>query len=296
MGAAIRSPRMTRVAEVTTLAPAWRRVVVATLDPAGCHGDTLLHGELDELVIEHRAFGDLVRDVPYTRRPDLAIIVSDDDATGSVFAPALGRSARVFKRTLDLVVGATTLTLTAPIVLAAMAAIRLETPGPVLFRQERPGLNGRAFTMLKLRTMHADNDDTIHRDYVASLIHGDGTAHDGIYKLRGDRRVTRVGRFLRRYSLDELPQLVNVLRGDMSLVGPRPPVPAEVDHYDAAMWLRLRVKPGMTGAWQVAGRGALPYDEMVRLDVGYWRHWTLRAELRILARTLPSVVRGDTTA
>ena len=118
--------------------------------------------------------------------------------------------------------------------------------------------------------------------------------------MTNDRRITRVGRFLRRYSLDELPQLINVIRGDMSLVGPRPPVAAEVDHYDVTHWMRLRVKPGMTGAWQVAGRCELSYDEMVRLDVDYWRAWSVRNELRILARTLPVVlaaaVRHDSLA
>ena len=113
-----------------------------------------------------------------------------------------------------------------------------------------------------------------------------------MFKLTGDPRITRVGRFLRRYSLDELPQLINVVRGDMSLVGPRPPVAAEVDHYDVTHWMRLRVKPGMTGAWQVAGRCELTYDEMVRLDVDYWRSWSIRAELRILVRTLPAVLSG----
>jgi lipopolysaccharide/colanic/teichoic acid biosynthesis glycosyltransferase len=146
--------------------------------------------------------------------------------------------------------------------------------------------------MLKLRTMTVGNDDREHREYVAALIKGEGSTHGGSFKLMGDRRITRVGRFLRRYSLDELPQLLNVVRGDMSLVGPRPPVTAEVDHYDVTHWMRLRVKPGMTGAWQVAGRCELTYDEMVRLDVDYWRSWSVRTELRILVRTLPAVLSG----
>jgi lipopolysaccharide/colanic/teichoic acid biosynthesis glycosyltransferase len=146
--------------------------------------------------------------------------------------------------------------------------------------------------MLKLRTMTTGNDDREHREYVASLVNGDRTTYDGIFKLTGDRRITRVGRFLRRFSIDELPQLMNVVRGDMSLVGPRPPVAAEVDHYDVTHWMRLRVKPGMTGAWQVAGRCELSYDEMVRLDVEYWRSWSVRTELWILARTLPAVLSG----
>ena len=122
---------------------------------------------------------------------------------------------------------------------------------------------------------------------MTSLIDGSGERHGGLFKLTDDPRVTRVGRVLRRYSIDELPQLINVVRGDMSLVGPRPPVAAEVDHYDAEHWLRLRVKPGMTGAWQVAGRSELTYAEMVALDIDYWRRWSLRSELRILATCQP---------
>ena len=209
-----------------------------------------------------------------------------------VFAPALSRRARLFKRVLDVTLGSVALVAAAPVLAIGIAAVKLETPGPALFRQVRPGLDGRSFTMLKLRTMTVGNDDREHRDYVASLIKGGGATHDGIFKLTNDRRITRVGRLLRRFSIDEVPQLINVVRGDMSLVGPRPPVAAEVDHYDVTHWMRLRVKPGMTGAWQVAGRCELTYDEMVRLDVDYWRSWSVRTELRILARTLPAVLSG----
>ena len=242
--------------DIAAVAPDWRRPAVATIDPS----------RLEELPIcDHRA-------------PD------------NVFVSALGLKPRIFKRIVDVVVGGVAVIVTAPLVAAAAIAIYVESGGPVLFKQARPGLNGRSFRLLKLRTMHVDNDDGEHRAYVAALIDGTGERQGGMFKLHADPRVTRVGRVLRRYSIDELPQLLNVLRGEMSLVGPRPPVPAELDHYDAEHWLRLRVKPGMTGAWQVAGRCERTYAEMVALDIDYWRRWSVRSELRILLQTLPCVL------
>ncbi len=279
---------------VVTIAPAFRREVVARMAPGRLHGASL--ADVDELVVSRHVFAAVTAELPYAARARIATIVGHDSDPRLVFAPALSWRARAIKRLADVVVGSLALAVTAPVLAGAMLAIRLESRGPVLFRQERPGLDGRAFTLLKLRTMRVGNDDHAHRDYVASLIRGTGTSHDGIYKLTGDPRVTRVGRFLRRYSLDELPQLINVLRGEMSLVGPRPPVPAEVDHYDVTHWLRLRVKPGLTGAWQVAGRCELTYAEMVALDVDYWQRWTWRAEVRILLRTVPAVLSGKGAA
>lgn len=275
---------------VATVAPVWRRNVVTRIDPAEIHDALLAGSEGDELVVSRRAFDAVSARVPYAARARFATLVGDDADPQHVFAPALSMGARVFKRVLDLALGSVALVVTAPLLGAAMIAVRIESSGPVFFQQTRPGLNGRAFRLLKLRTMHVDNDDREHTAYVASLVRGTGETHGGMYKLATDPRVTRVGRVLRRYSIDELPQLINVLRGDMSVVGPRPAVAAELEHYDAWHWLRLRVKPGMTGAWQVAGRCELTYAEMVALDIGYWQNWSLRSELRIIMRTLPAVL------
>jgi lipopolysaccharide/colanic/teichoic acid biosynthesis glycosyltransferase len=276
--------------DVAAAAPAWRREVVTWIDPHGIDGAVLSKTAVDELVVSERSFAAVIARLPYASRARIATLVGYEGCPEWVFAPALRRRARAVKRLLDLVIGGVAIVATAPVVAAAMVAIRLESPGPVLFRQMRPGLNGRAFCLLKLRTMYVDNDDRAHQAYLAALIGGTGDRQGGMYKMTNDPRITRVGRVLRRYSIDELPQLVNVVRGEMSLVGPRPPVPAEVDHYDAERWLRLRVKPGMTGAWQVAGRCERTYAEMVALDIGYWQQWSLRSELGILVRTVPVVL------
>ena len=278
------------VASVGTVAPAWRRQVVASMDPSALDGSVLTVAGVDELVVNSHAFAAVRAVLPYAFRSQMATLVGHD--AEHVFAPTLSRWVRMFKRALDITLGSAALAVAAPVLAASMAAVKLETRGPALFKQVRPGLHGRSFTMLKLRTMTIGNDDREHREYVAALIQGGGATHDGIFKLTRDHRITRVGQWLRRYSIDELPQLINVVRGDMSLVGPRPPVAAEVDHYDVTHWMRLRVKPGMTGTWQVAGRCELSYDEMVRLDVDYWRSWSVRDELRILVRTLPAVLSG----
>lgn len=141
------------------------------------------------------------------------------------------------------------------------------------------------FTIRKLRTMVSGNNDHEHQAYVTALIGGAAERHDGVFKLVSDPRITRVGRILRRYSLDELPQLWNVIKGDMSLVGPRPALPYETDEYTASDWFRLKVKPGMTGLSQIAGRAALSFPETVALDVQYWESWTLLLDLSILMRT-----------
>jgi lipopolysaccharide/colanic/teichoic acid biosynthesis glycosyltransferase len=276
--------------DVAAVAPTWRRKVLTRVDPTMFDGALLDGSGVDELVVSHLAFDVVTAQLPYSSRAGIALLVADDAAPQHVFSPALTPGARAFKRLLDVVVGSIALVVTSPLLAAAMIAIRIETRGPVLFKQMRPGLNGRAFRLLKLRTMHINNDEGEHTAYVAALINGSGERQGGMYKLAADPRVTRVGRVLRRYSIDELPQLVNVVRGDMSLVGPRPPVTAELDFYDAAYWLRLRVKPGLTGAWQVAGRCELTYAEMVALDIGYWQQWSFRSELVIILRTLPAVL------
>jgi lipopolysaccharide/colanic/teichoic acid biosynthesis glycosyltransferase len=164
-------------------------------------------------------------------------------------------------------------------------AVKLSSRGPVFFSQDRVGADGRLFRLYKFRTMYVNNDDSVHRHYVEALMRGEAAQHDGMYKLAHDPRVTRVGRVLRRYSLDEIPQLWNVLLGDMSIVGPRPPLLTESQKYDAFAWNRLRVPPGLTGLWQVSGRCALSFKEMVELDVEYWRKWSPLLDVRILART-----------
>jgi lipopolysaccharide/colanic/teichoic acid biosynthesis glycosyltransferase len=180
-----------------------------------------------------------------------------------------------------------------------MALIKLTSKGPVIFEQERLGQRGVRFKCLKFRTMYTNNDPKIHQDYVRQYIAGkDGLnkcegSGKPVYKLVKDPRVTFIGSFLRKTSLDELPQFWNVLRGDMSLVGPRPPVPYEFEVYD--IWHRrrvLEVKPGVTGLWQVSGRNRTRFDEMVRLDLRYCQTWSLWLDLKILLATPRAVFNG----
>jgi lipopolysaccharide/colanic/teichoic acid biosynthesis glycosyltransferase len=202
------------------------------------------------------------------------------------------------RRALDVSVAGTVLLLMVPVIAIAAIAVRLSSPGPVLFRQRRLGRHMEPFTVLKFRTMRADADSALHRDYVRSLI---GTqppedAPDNLYKLVIDPRVTRVGRFLRSWSLDEVPQLWNVLRGEMSLVGPRPVIEYEVEQYPDWYLRRFAVKPGLTGLWQVSGRNEKTYEEMVRYDIEYAERRSLWLDLRILARTALVVMRRQGVA
>jgi lipopolysaccharide/colanic/teichoic acid biosynthesis glycosyltransferase len=200
------------------------------------------------------------------------------------------------KRTFDVLVTLMLLVLLLPAMLLCSLAIRLESPGPVLFRQQRAGLEGRPFTLLKYRSMYANCDPALHREYATAYIRGTANVQSAgrslVYKLTDDPRVTRIGRWLRRSSLDELPQLLNVLHGTMSLVGPRPPIPYELEHYQPVHWQRLSVKPGITGIWQVYGRSVSTFDEMVQMDLQYIREQSLLLDLTLLARTLPIVIRG----
>jgi lipopolysaccharide/colanic/teichoic acid biosynthesis glycosyltransferase len=195
------------------------------------------------------------------------------------------------RRSLDILVAGTLLFALSPLLLAIALAVRIETGGPSLFRQRRVGRGLREFTMLKFRTMHSGADATPHREYVQALI-GDerGPERGRLYKLSVDNRVTRVGRFLRSWSLDELPQLINVLLGQMALVGPRPVIPYEVEMYPDAYLGRFDVKPGLTGLWQVSGRNQRTYEEMVSLDLRYAGEASLLLDLRILVKTVPVVL------
>lgn len=203
------------------------------------------------------------------------------------------------KRTMDVAGSALLLVLCMPLFGAIAVSIKASSRGPVFFKQHRLGQNGRRFTFLKFRSMQVDNDHSVHEAYVKKLIAGNaerissnGKA-EGVYKLANDNRITAIGKLLRRTSLDELPQLLNVLRGDMSLVGPRPPIPYELAAYET--WHRrrlLQVKPGITGLWQVSGRNRVTFDDMVRLDLHYATQWSPWLDLKILLRTPAAVLRG----
>jgi lipopolysaccharide/colanic/teichoic acid biosynthesis glycosyltransferase len=192
---------------------------------------------------------------------------------------------RAAKRSLDIVGAAIGLVVSSPVILGVAVAIRASSPGPILFRQERVGLGGRRFTLYKFRSMHAAADEGAHRDYVRRLITGEDGGVSTWIPIEGDARVTRFGSFLRRSHVDELPQLLNVLRGEMSLVGPRPPIPYEVELYEPWHLERLAVVPGLTGLWQVTGWGRLSFDEGVALDLEYVRRRSFLLDLRIIGRT-----------
>nr|WP_318036695.1 sugar transferase [Streptomyces chengmaiensis] len=202
-------------------------------------------------------------------------------------APPLSRGAQTALKTVaDRCGAALGLALLSPLFLLLAVAIRLDSRGPVMYRQQRIGRNRQPFTMWKFRTMVAD------ADRIKSEL-AERNEHDGLmFKMRRDPRVTRVGRLLRRTSLDELPQLINVLAGEMSLVGPRPPLPEEVAAYDGTELRRLRVKPGMTGLWQVSGRSDLSWDETIQLDLHYVDNWSFSSDLDVMSRTLRAVVDG----
>lgn len=191
------------------------------------------------------------------------------------------------KRALDLGLAGALLALTSPVWLAIAIAIKATSRGPVLFRQERVGLDGVPFMLLKFRSMHHGAPERAHELFVTSMISALPTtaAMNGIHKLQQDLRITRVGRWIRRTSLDELPQVINILRGEMSLVGPRPPLAYEMAKYEPWQHERLAVRPGITGLWQVSGRNRLTYFEMCEVDVRYVRNWSLLMDLRIILRT-----------
>ena len=199
------------------------------------------------------------------------------------------------KRSVDILSAVAVLTVGAPLFIFLALAVRFSSPGPVFFRQVRLGKDGQPFTFYKFRSMHHKNDDAAHRDFAKDFISGDMSENPDrtVFKMVRDPRITPIGRFLRRSSLDELPQFLNVLRGEMSLVGPRPPISYEIEHYQDWHKDRLKVKPGLTGLWQVSGRSSVGFDEMVMLDLYYIAHWNLQLDLKIVARTVPAMVKGD---
>ncbi len=263
-------------------------VVGCRADAVAVTGDAI-PGDLQTLVSEVAGAG-----VDLLVAPRIADVVGprmvERDTAGlsllHVEEPTFTGPQRLAKEVFDRVGAALALVVLAPVFLAVAVAVTLDSRGPVFFRQTRVGRDGRPFSMVKFRTMVTGAErlkaDLEHRN----------EAHGLLFKLRTDPRVTRVGRWLRRYSVDELPQIVNVLRGQMSMVGPRPPLPREVEMYEGHVSRRLLVKPGITGLWQVSGRSDLPWDEAVRLDLYYVDHWSPTMDLTIIAKTFSAVIRG----
>ena len=216
-----------------------------------------------------------------------------------LFREPLTETERFIKRISDLVIALAALLILTPVLAAIALWIKLDSKGRVFFRQERVGMDGRVFLCYKFRSMRADADEEVHRHAYTKNIEGNEAANAGdhalpVYgKVKDDPRITKAGSFLRRASLDELPQLLNVLKGDMSIVGPRPPIPYEVEAYEPWHRKRLDMKPGITGLWQVSGRNRLTFGEMVRLDLYYIENWSLWLDLKIILLTLPAVFRGD---
>jgi lipopolysaccharide/colanic/teichoic acid biosynthesis glycosyltransferase len=234
----------------------------------------------------------------------------DDDGSGRPSNAALypdllsssnnRRSVLIIKRGMDIAGSALMLFLCAPIFVLIALAIKASSKGPVFFRQQRVGQYGQQFKFLKFRSMRVNSDQNLHKEYVTKFIASQASKQPsngnggGVYKLTSDPRITRVGQFLRRTSLDELPQFLNVLKGEMSLVGPRPPIPYELAAYQT--WHRrrvLEVKPGITGLWQVSGRSRVSFDEMVRLDLRYATSWSPSLDFTILMRTPIAVIKGE---
>jgi lipopolysaccharide/colanic/teichoic acid biosynthesis glycosyltransferase len=210
------------------------------------------------------------------------------------------KNALKMKRIIDIIGSIVGILVSSPFFIIIPLCIKLTSRGPVLFRQERVGQYGKTFIFLKFRTMYVGNDEDVHKRYVQDLItrkaSGETAVNGGVqkvYKITNDKRVTPLGNILRKLSLDELPQFYNVLRGEMSLVGPRPPIPYELEKYDS--WHRrrvLEVKPGITGLWQVSGRSSTTFDEMVRLDLHYATNWSIWFDVKILLKTTWIVVAG----
>lgn len=201
---------------------------------------------------------------------------------------------KILKRILDIALTLLLLPLLLVIGLIIALAIRLDSQGPILFKQKRVGLNGVEFDFYKFRSMYVDSDDSVHRNAIKQYMNGEAlnghrstSSTATLYKLVDDPRVTKVGHFIRKTSLDELPQFFNILRGEMSLVGPRPPLPYEVESYSEHDLLRLRGKPGLTGFWQVYGRSRVPFAEMVEMDIAYLQRQSILIDVKLILLTVP---------
>jgi len=256
--------------------------------------NSLTFDQFNQITVSHYVFPE-EWDSDVQQRPSDPALYPDleKQANGTKLYSATKRATDILGSALGLLIGA-------PLFLTIALAIKLTSKGPVLFRQQRIGHLGKPFEFLKFRSMYLNNDPKVHLDYIRQLISGKAERQpsngngQGVYKLTTDPRVTRVGSLLRRTSLDELPQLLNVLRGEMSLVGPRPPIPYEVDTYQT--WHRRRVleaKPGITGLWQVSGRSRVGFDEMVRLDLRYAMQRSFWLDLKILLLTPRAVILGE---
>jgi exopolysaccharide biosynthesis polyprenyl glycosylphosphotransferase len=248
----------------------------------GNGGLSKIVSELDGVPVELRVAPGL--DGYLTSR--LSVQPLGDRALVAIERVELKPVARVAKRCVDVALGSALLLISAPIIVVAAVSVRIESGAPAFFSQPRVGLRGRLFRIWKLRTMRPEAE--VERSRLDEHNEADGV----IFKIRHDPRVTKVGRFLRRTSIDELPQLFNVVLGDMSLVGPRPPLAAEVERYDATLGRRLLVRPGITGLWQVSGRNELSFGDYIRFDLQYVQNWSIALDLYILLKTIPAVVSG----
>ena len=254
--------------------------------------DELNFNQFGQLKISFHFFPDWEQ--PQNGNPSDPVLYPD------LVSPGKRKGTLLFlKRTIDVAGSAFLLAICSPLLLGAAIAIKLSSKGPVLFRQQRVGQYGKCFMFLKFRSMYVNSDPQVHQRFVTELIARDTqngapqAENGGVYKLQNDHRITRVGRIIRRTSIDELPQLWNVLRGEMSLVGPRPAIPYELAAYQP--WHRRRVleaKPGITGLWQVAGRSRVRFDDMVRMDLRYATSWTPWLDIKILLLTPVAVFRG----
>ena len=243
------------------------------------------------ITVRHIVYPLDVAQHPLTSEMERLILYPEQD-----FAAPSTRFQRILKRFTDITLAACALVIFAPLFAVIAALIKLSSPGPVLYRQERLGYGGKRFRLYKFRSMKPDCETNSHKDYVLALIKGSPTGsmtETGFYKIINDPRITRIGHLLRKTSLDELPQLFNVLKGEMSLVGPRPPIPYEVEAY--APWHRRRLLeaiPGITGIWQVEGRSRTSFDDMVRMDIRYSNSWSLWLDIKLLFKTPVSVFIG----
>ncbi len=231
-------------------------------------------------------------------------VVSGDFAIASpkLFIPAdtsryYGSLGRI-KRLIDVLLAVAMLVVVSPLMLVITLLVKKSSSGPALFVQERLGRDGQPFKFYKFRSMAHNSDDAIHRQFAAMFINGDqggcteSNEGDEVFKLKKDPRITAIGSLLRRTSMDELPQLFNIIKGDMSLVGPRPPIAYEIENYQPWHMERLKAVPGLTGLWQVSGRSSVSFEEMVRLDVRYINEWSPMLDLKILLKTVPVVFKG----